>query len=62
LAILSGKTVGGSLVRQTAGMTGDRWFWSITCVLTDPEEPPRIGWATTREEAQQQFAEHGELG
>jgi hypothetical protein len=36
---------------------GDRWFWSTTCVLIDPEDSPRIGWATTREEAQQQFAE-----
>jgi hypothetical protein len=31
--------------------------WSITCVLIDPDESPRIGWATTREEAQQQLAE-----
>jgi hypothetical protein len=57
LVILSGETVVGSLMRQTGGTVGDRWFWSITCVLIDPEESPRIGWATTREEAQQQFAE-----
>jgi hypothetical protein len=57
LVILSGETVVGSLKRQTGGTAGDRWFWSITCVLIDPEESPRIGWSTTREEAQQQFAD-----
>jgi hypothetical protein len=57
LVILSGETVVGSLMRQTGGTVGDRWFWSITCVLIDPEESQRIGWATTREQAQQQFAE-----
>jgi hypothetical protein len=45
------RTVVGSLMRQTGGTAGDRWSWSITCVLIDPEESPRIGWATTREEA-----------
>jgi hypothetical protein len=54
---MSGETVVGSLIRQTGGTAGNRWFWSITCVLIDPEESPRIGWATTRDEGQQQFAE-----
>ena len=39
------------------GTTGERWSWSITCVLVDPHESPRIGWTGTREEAQQQLAE-----
>jgi hypothetical protein len=54
---MSSATVVGSLKRQTGGTVGDRWLWSITCVLIDPEESPRIGWATTRDEAQPQFAE-----
>jgi hypothetical protein len=54
---MSGGTVVGSLKRQTGDTAGDRWFWSINCVLIDPEESPRVGWATTRDEAQQQFAE-----
>jgi hypothetical protein len=31
-------------------------FWSITRVLINPEVSPRIGWATSRDEAYQQFA------
>jgi hypothetical protein len=54
--IMSGDTVVGSLKKATGGTVGDRWAWSITCVLIDPGESPRIGWAPTREEAQQQFA------
>jgi hypothetical protein len=57
LAIISGETVLGSLKKETGGTVGDRWRWSITCVLIDPNESPHIGWATTREEAQQQLAE-----
>jgi|RhiMethySRZTD1v2_1073278.scaffolds.fasta_scaffold3940636_1 hypothetical protein len=56
LVIMSGDTVVGSLKKATGGTVGDRWAWSITCVLIDPGESPRIGWAPTREEAQQQFA------
>jgi hypothetical protein len=41
LVIMSGESVVGSLTRQTGGTAGDRWFWSITCVLIDPEESPR---------------------
>jgi hypothetical protein len=47
----------GSLKKQTGGTTGDRWSWSITCVLVDPDESPRVGWTATREEAQQQLAQ-----
>lgn len=57
LVILSGETVIGSLRKETGGTLGDRWSWSITAVLVDPHESPRIGWAETRDEAQQQFAE-----
>jgi hypothetical protein len=57
LVVISGTTVVGSLKKQIGGTTGDRWSWSITCVLVDPHESPRIGWAATREEAQQQLAE-----
>jgi len=42
--------------KETGGTAGDRWRWSITCVLIDPDEGPRIGWTATREEAQQQLA------
>jgi len=35
LAIMSGKTVVGTLIRQAGATLGDRWFWSITCVLTE---------------------------
>jgi len=55
LVIVSGKTVVGSLKKVTGGTAGDRW--SITAVLVDPDESQRIGWAATREDAQQQFAE-----
>jgi len=57
LVIACGETVIGSLKRQTGGTFGDRWSWSITCVLTDPDEGPNIGWTATREEAQQHLAE-----
>ena len=57
LVVLSGETVVGSLKRTVGGTTGERWSWSITCVLIDPHESPKIGWAATREEAQQQLAE-----
>ena len=43
-----------TLMQQTGGTLGDRWFWSITCVLT--EATPMIGYGETREEAQAQFA------
>jgi hypothetical protein len=57
LVIVSGETIVGSLKKVIGGTAGDRWFWSITAVLVDPDESPRIGWAATREEAQEQFAE-----
>jgi hypothetical protein len=57
LVVVSGQTVVGSLKKQIGGTTGERWSWSITCVLVDPHESPRIGWTGTREEAQQQLAE-----
>ena len=57
LVVVSGHTVVGSLKKQIGGTTGERWSWSITCVLVDADESPRIGWAATREEAQQQLAE-----
>jgi hypothetical protein len=57
LVVLSGHTVVGSLKKQIGGTTGERWSWSITCVLVDPNECPRIGWAATRVGAQQQLAE-----
>lgn len=41
LVILSGRTVIGSLRKETGGKFGDRWAWSITCVLVDPDESPR---------------------
>jgi len=47
----------GSLKKQIGGTTGAGWSWSISCVLVDPDESPRIGWAASREEAQQQLAE-----
>ena len=56
LVVLSGDTVIASLKKETGGTAGDRWRWSITCVLIDPDESPRIGWTATREEAQQQLA------
>jgi hypothetical protein len=49
LAIISGETCVGTLVRQVGGTLGN---WSITCETT-----PMIGYAETREEAQAQFAE-----
>jgi len=55
--VVSGRTVVGSLKKQIGGTTGERWSWSITCVLVDPDESPRIGCAATREGAQQQLAE-----
>jgi hypothetical protein len=55
LAMMSGETCVGTLVRQVGGTLGDRWFRSITCVLT--ETTARIGYAETREEAQTQLAE-----
>jgi len=57
LVIVSGNTVIGSLKKQTGGTVGERWSWSITCVLIDPDESPNIGWSVTREEAQHQLAE-----
>jgi hypothetical protein len=45
LVIMSGETVVGSLKKATGGKVGDRWAWSITCVLIDAGESPRIGWA-----------------
>ena len=54
---MSGDTVIGSLKKQTGGTLGDRWAWSITCVPPDPGQSSGNGWAATREEAQQQFAE-----
>ena len=53
LVVVSGHTVVGSLKKQIGGTTGERWSWSITCVLIDPDESPRIGGAASREEAQQ---------
>jgi hypothetical protein len=47
---MSGETCVGTLVRQTGGVLGNRWFWSITCVLT--ETTPMIGYAETGEKAQ----------
>jgi len=41
--VVSGDTVVGSLRKQIGGTTGERWSWSITCVLIDPDESPRIG-------------------
>ena len=43
LVVVSGDTVVGSLRKQISGTTGERWSWSITCVLIDPDESPRIG-------------------
>ena len=43
LVIMSGDTVIGSLKKQTGGTLGDRWAWSITCVLPDPGESPPNG-------------------
>ena len=40
LVIMSGETVIGSLKKQTGGTIGDRWAWSITCVLPDPRRGP----------------------
>jgi hypothetical protein len=40
---VSGDTVIGSLKKLTGGTLGDRWAWSITCVLLDPGESPRNG-------------------
>jgi len=57
LVVVSGHTVVGSLKKQIGGTSGERWSWSISCVLIDPDESPRIGWAATREEAQRQLAE-----
>src|SRR5262245_52208109 len=34
---MSGDTVVRSLMRQTGGTAGDRWFWSIACILLDHE-------------------------
>jgi len=52
---MSGETVVGTLMQQTGGTLGDRWFWSITCVLTG--DTPITGHGATREEAQSKFAE-----
>ena len=57
LVIMSGDTLIGLLKKQTGGTISDRWAWSITCVLSDPGESPRNGWAATRDEAQQQLAD-----
>ena len=57
LVVVSGDTVVGSLKKTIGGTTGQRWSWSITCVLIDPDESPRIGWAETREDAQRQLAD-----
>jgi hypothetical protein len=57
LVIISGETVIGWLKKRIGGTLGDRWAWSITCVLPDPGESSRNGWAATRDEAQQHFAE-----
>jgi hypothetical protein len=54
---MSGDTVVGSLKKATGGTLRDRRAWSITCILIDPGESPRIDWAPTRQEAQQQLAE-----
>jgi hypothetical protein len=48
--ILSSESFVGSLMRQTGGTAGDRWFWSTTCVLIDPEESPRVKCARRRED------------
>jgi len=37
------------MLGRSAAHWGDRWFWSITCVLT--EDTPMTGHAPTREEA-----------
>ena len=60
LAIMSGETVVGTLMQQTGGTLGDRWFWSITCVLT--EDTPMTGHGETREEAQAQLPKRGGRG
>ena len=52
LVVMIGHTVVGSLKKQIDGTTGKRWRCSITCVLVDPDESPRIGWAASREDAQ----------
>ena len=35
LAVVSGVSVVGTMMRHVGGTLGDCWFWSITCVLTD---------------------------
>ena len=60
LVVLSGETVVGSLQTQTlkteaVGLCRG-WRWSITSVLIDPDESPRIGWTASREEARQRLA------
>ena len=49
LALMSGETVVGTMMRQVGGTLGDCWFWPITCVLTD--DTPMTG-RPTHEEAQ----------
>jgi hypothetical protein len=39
---MSGDTVVGSLKKATGGTLRDRRAWSITCILIDPGESPRI--------------------
>ena len=61
LVVVSGETVVGSISVQTIKTEAvglkKGWRWSITCVLLDPEESPRIGWSETRVEAQHQLAD-----
>jgi hypothetical protein len=57
---MSGETCVGTLVRQTGGALGDRWFWSITCVLT--EDTPMTGHGETQEKAQAQLPKRGGRG
>jgi hypothetical protein len=59
LVVMSGETVVGSLQKITGGTIGERWSWSVTCVIDDE---PIAGTAARREEAQAQFAASGGPG
>jgi len=49
--VVSGHTRVGPLKKQIGNATGEHWSWSMTCVLVDADESPRIGRAAAREEA-----------
>jgi hypothetical protein len=62
LVVVSGHTVVGSLKKQIGGTTGERWSWSITCVLVDPHESPRIGWLRPAKRPNSSLLRPGEFG